>query len=103
MIGGIPDEPVAATWEQIQSLPDESPLRCVDQEAEQRMIALIDRTKEARDTLGGIFEVAARGAIPDWDLTHNGTASWMGVSLRGSCVSTRSRLLRSGSAWRSAG
>jgi len=64
MIGGIPNEPVAATWEQIQSLPDESPLRCVDQEAEQRMIALIDRTKEARDTLGGIFEVAARGAIP---------------------------------------
>jgi chorismate synthase len=64
MIGGVPEEPVAATWEQIVSLPDESPLRCVDQEAELRMIALIDETKEAKDTLGGIFEVAARGVIP---------------------------------------
>lgn len=63
MIGGIPEEPISATWEQIAALPDDSPLRCVDQEIEQRMIALIDATKEAKDTLGGIFEVVARGVV----------------------------------------
>ena len=63
MIGGVPDEPVEASWERIVSIPDDSPLRCVDRDAQERMVALIDSTKEARDTLGGIFEVVARGAI----------------------------------------
>ncbi|HYP25295.1 MAG TPA: chorismate synthase [Blastocatellia bacterium] len=63
MIGGVPDEPVEASWEQITSIPEDSPLRCVDAEAEARMVALIDSTKEAKDTLGGIFEVVARGVI----------------------------------------
>lgn len=63
MIGGLPDSPVSATWEQIAALPDDSPLRCVDSEVEQQMIALIDATKDAKDTLGGIFEVVARGAV----------------------------------------
>ncbi len=63
MIGGVPQEPVEASWEQIVSVPEESPLRCVDAEAEARMVALIDSTREAKDTLGGIFEVVARGVI----------------------------------------
>jgi chorismate synthase len=62
MIGGVPDNPIKATWEEI-ALADDSPLRCVDSEAEQRMIALIDSTKEDKDTLGGIFEVVARGVV----------------------------------------
>src|SRR5262245_6319294 len=45
MIGGIPDEPIQADWEEIAALPDDSLLRCVDKEAEQKMIALIDETK----------------------------------------------------------
>jgi chorismate synthase len=63
MIGGEPEAPVAASWEEIAAIADDAALRCVDKQAEQRMIALIDRTKEAKDTLGGIFEVVARGAI----------------------------------------
>ncbi|MFY9555619.1 MAG: chorismate synthase [Blastocatellia bacterium] len=63
MIGGLPDQPIEASWEQIASISDASPLHCVDNETEQRMIALIDATKEAKDTLGGIFEVVARGVI----------------------------------------
>lgn len=63
MIGGIPDHPVSATWDEITAIPDDSPLRCVDKETEQRMIALIDATKEDKDTLGGIFEIVARGAV----------------------------------------
>src|SRR5215470_16158003 len=52
MIGGIPDQPVDASWDQIASLGDDSPLRCADADAEQRMILLIDSTTEAKDTLG---------------------------------------------------
>lgn len=63
MIGGIPDPAVSATWEEILAIPDDSPLRCVDEDIEQRMIALIDATREAKDTLGGIFEIVARGAV----------------------------------------
>ena len=64
MIGGVPTEPIKATWEMISAITDESPLRCVDQKSEAEMIALIDATKEAKDTLGGIFEVVARGVVP---------------------------------------
>src|ERR1051325_6776709 len=42
MIGGVPDTPIKATWEQILAIPDNSPLRCVDEAAEQQMILLID-------------------------------------------------------------
>lgn len=63
MIGGVPDKPIKATWEQIAAIPDDSPLRCVDHDAQQKMIALIDATTEAKDTLGGIFEIAARGVV----------------------------------------
>ncbi len=63
MIGGIPDQPISATWEEIVALRDDSPLRCTDEEIERQMIALIDSAKENKDTLGGIFEVAARGVV----------------------------------------
>ncbi|TAJ20892.1 MAG: chorismate synthase [Dehalococcoidia bacterium] len=38
-----------------------SPVRCADPVAAQRMIEEIDATKEALDTIGGIFEVRASG------------------------------------------
>ena len=63
MIGGVPGERIKATWEQIMSIPEDSQLRCVDTETEATMIALIDATKESKDTLGGIFEVVARGVV----------------------------------------
>ncbi len=40
---------------------DASPVRVVDSDAEARMIAAIDATKEDLDTLGGVFEVRASG------------------------------------------
>jgi len=63
MIGGLPRERIKATWQQIRSIPEGSQLRCVDTETEATMIALIDATKESKDTLGGIFEVVARGVV----------------------------------------
>lgn len=38
---------------------DEDPVRCLDPQASADMIRAIDEAKEARDTLGGVFEVVA--------------------------------------------
>lgn len=40
---------------------DQSPVRCLDPEAEREMIARIDAAKAAGDTLGGVVEVIAAG------------------------------------------
>jgi chorismate synthase len=63
-LGGIPETPLELTWSQIESIPNDAPLSCADREVQQRMVQAIDQTREARDTLGGIFEVAARGVVP---------------------------------------
>jgi chorismate synthase len=64
MIGGIPAVPREyEPWDRIRAIDPDSPLRCVDGEIERQMIALIDSTTEAKDTLGGIFEVVARGVV----------------------------------------
>jgi len=52
---------------------DASPVRCLDEAAAVKMIARIDEAKERKDTLGGIFEVAAfnvpvgLGSYVQWD------------------------------------
>jgi chorismate synthase len=60
-LGSVPERPLEKTWEEISLIPENSPLRCADEEAQNRMIELIDRAKSDGDTLGGIFEVVARG------------------------------------------
>jgi chorismate synthase len=50
--------------EKILALDPESPLRCADPEAEQRMIALIDATRKAGDSLGGVVEIVATSVPP---------------------------------------
>jgi chorismate synthase len=54
-------DPLATTYEDVQLIPGDSPLRCVDRGVEQQMIAEIDAAREAGDTMGGSFEVIARG------------------------------------------
>lgn len=61
--------PISSWWQQVE----ESPVRCPDPEAAQRMMAAIDRAREAGDTLGGIFQVvveglpAGLGSYVQWD------------------------------------
>lgn len=64
-IGGVA-LPAAHTvsFERAAALPDSSPLRCVDAGLEARMKAEIDGAREAGDTVGGAFEVIARGVPP---------------------------------------
>jgi len=52
------------TWEAIASLHVGSPLRCVDPVIEARMIGEIDRARAAKDSVGGAFQVVARGVPP---------------------------------------
>ena len=63
-LGGVPREPLELEWEAIAAIPDDAPLRCADAEAQARMVELIDEKRRAGDTLGGIFEVVARGCVP---------------------------------------
>ena len=60
-LGGIGIGRRPERYEDIPKIAEESPLRCVDPEAEARMIAAIDKAKEEGDTLGGVFEVIVTG------------------------------------------
>jgi chorismate synthase len=48
-------------FETVQAIPAASQLRCVDPAAEAEMIKAIDAARDAGDTVGGAFEVVARG------------------------------------------
>src|ERR687887_421641 len=43
---------------------DDSPVRCLDQDASAAMVAEIDRLRKANESLGGVFEVRAFGLVP---------------------------------------
>ncbi|HEX6925340.1 MAG TPA: chorismate synthase [Longimicrobiaceae bacterium] len=60
-LGGIVARPPEELPEDINAVSDRSPVRCLDEEAEGRMIDAIDAAKRDGDTLGGVFEVVARG------------------------------------------
>jgi len=55
-----------ASWEDIVAICEnlESPLRCIDPGTEARMKAEVDHVLRAGDSVGGIFEVVARGVPP---------------------------------------
>ncbi|MEX2467473.1 MAG: chorismate synthase [Gemmatimonadota bacterium] len=59
-IGGIRAE-VHEVPEDLNGVVDASPVRTLDADAAERMIAEIDAAKERGDTLGGVFEVVATG------------------------------------------
>ena len=76
-------ERVAPEFELLESaeifkIDPESAMHCADSEAEKRMMAAIDRAKEAGDTLGGIVEVVASqvpiglGSHVQWDRKLDG-------------------------------
>jgi chorismate synthase len=70
-----PDEPVS--WDALAPV-DESPVRCAHPGAAAGMTAAIDAAKKAGDSLGGLFEVVARGvpaglgSFAQWDRRLDG-------------------------------
>jgi chorismate synthase len=72
------DDPLSVTFERASVLPADAPVRCVDERLTADMIAVIDRAREAGDTVGGAFEVIAGGVPPglgsyaQWDRKLDG-------------------------------
>jgi chorismate synthase len=77
-IGPVTAPEHAVTFAEAAALADDDPLRCVDANTQQRMIAAIDAAREAGDTLGGAFEVIVSGLPPglgsytQWDRKLDG-------------------------------
>ena len=80
----------AAEWQELVDLSqrDEVLLGCVDQEAEQRMKAVVDTAYKTGDTVGGVFEVVAHG-VPvglgshiAWDTRLDGKLAQAIVSMQ---------------------
>ena len=66
------------SFAEAKAIPEDAPLRCADPDVQQRMIAAIDKARDAGDTLGGAFEVIATGVPPglgsyvQWDRKLDG-------------------------------
>ncbi|HEX6589344.1 MAG TPA: chorismate synthase [Longimicrobiales bacterium] len=61
MMGGVEAKRPAELPADLNVAADASPLRTLDRDAEQRMIAAVDAASAEGDTLGGVFEVVATG------------------------------------------
>lgn len=60
-IGGIEAARPQDLPDELNAASDRSPVRTLDAEADERIIAAIDQAKVDGDTLGGVFEVVATG------------------------------------------
>jgi chorismate synthase len=66
---------------------DESPVRCLDEEASAAMVDEIDRARKANESLGGVFEVWAFGVLPglgshvSWDTRLDARIAWVLMSI----------------------
>lgn len=73
---------------EIAKISEASPVRCLDAEAEKKMIQAIDRAKEAGNSLGGVVEVVVEG-VPvglgshvHWDRKLDGQIAQAIVSIQ---------------------
>lgn len=61
VLGGVRASRPDPLPEDINAVAEGSPVRCLDPEASEAMVREIDAAGRAGDTLGGVFEVVARG------------------------------------------
>jgi chorismate synthase len=78
-IGGVPRRPSGAVpFDVVAARADGDPVRCADDDLARECLAAIDEARAAGDTLGGSFEVLARGVPPglgsyvQWDRRLDG-------------------------------
>jgi len=82
-IGGIRVERV--DWDRVE----DSPLRCGDPHAEERMMEAIEKARAQGDSLGGVFEVRVKGLPPGlgsyvhWDRRLDGQLAQAVISIPG--------------------
>ncbi len=81
------DAGLEVALEEINAVADRSPVRCLDTDAEKRMVDIIDEVTRNRDTVGGVFEVAALnvpvglGSHVHWDRKLDGRIAAAMMSL----------------------
>jgi chorismate synthase len=56
----VPDD-FAASWEQLEAIRDDDVVRCVVPDLAEAMVREIEKAQKDGDTIGGTFEVVARG------------------------------------------
>ncbi len=64
-------EDFLASWEQLEAIRDDEVVRCVLPEIGQNMVKEIEKAQKDGDTIGGTFEVVARG-VPTGLGSHTG-------------------------------
>jgi len=80
----------ASSWEEILAISNdmESPLRCVDATAQEKMKAEVDAVLKAGDTVGGVFEIVAHnvpvglGSHAQWDEKLDGRIAQSVMSIQ---------------------
>ena len=96
----------AAEWDEIVAVCAnlDSPLRCVDSQAQQKMIEEVDTALKAGDTVGGVFEIVAHGmpiglgSHAQWDEKLDGRLAQAVMSVQAvKAVEIGSGLLAAGS------
>ena len=60
-IGAVVDERSPRSFESLERVREDSPLRAIDRELERQMVSAVDAAKRDGDTLGGSVLVGARG------------------------------------------
>jgi chorismate synthase len=74
---GLPADRIVSA-DEARRIPEDAPLRCVDEEVQRRMIEVIEAAREAGDTVGGAFEIIATGvpvglgSYTQWDRKLDG-------------------------------
>lgn len=51
-------------FDRLLAMPDDAPMRCLDESATAAMVAAVQAARNDKDSVGGVFEVLARGAPP---------------------------------------
>ena len=60
-IGGVRADTRGMSFDQIRKKSGDSPLHCADPRATKKMMARVDQARSSKDTVGGIFEILAKG------------------------------------------
>jgi chorismate synthase len=55
---------VEGDFDRLLAMPDFAPMRCLDEPATEAMIAAVEAARKDKDSVGGVFEVLARGVPP---------------------------------------
>ncbi|MDX1388971.1 MAG: chorismate synthase, partial [Acidobacteriota bacterium] len=84
---GPVEAPATGEWpEALNEAADDSPVRCLDVVASEAMVAAIDEARRAGDSLGGVFEIVARG-VPAGLGSHVSWETRLGGRLGGALMS----------------